>query len=105
MHQFQPSLFITPKSLKQRVLKIWQRGDIHRAWLQKSICFPLEITLKSISAKALLSDFSEVQDGIYALRQDSKKHGYLISDKATSHRQLGEQNTPCVIIFKTEAIF
>ncbi|MCK5666880.1 MAG: hypothetical protein KAI17_25510, partial [Thiotrichaceae bacterium] len=100
-----PSLFITPKSLKQRALKIWQRGDIHRAWLQKSICFPLEIPLKSISAKALLSDFSEVQDAIYALRQDSKKHGYLISDKAISHRQLGEQNIPSVIIFKTEANF
>ena len=98
------NLFITPKTLKQRVLKIWQRGDIHRAWLQKNTCFPLEIQLKSLSAKNLLSNFSEVQDVIHALRQDSKKQGYLISDKAISHRQLGEQSIPAVIIFKTEVL-
>ncbi|MCK5188941.1 MAG: hypothetical protein KAR12_02670 [Methylococcales bacterium] len=98
------NLFITPKILKQRVLKIWQRGDIHRAWLQKNTCFPLEIQLKSLSAKNLLSNFSEVQDVIHALRQDSKKQGYLISDKAISHRQLGEQSIPAVIIFKTEVL-
>lgn len=98
-------LIITPKNLKQRALKIWQRGDIHRAWLQKSTCFPLEIPLKSISSKSLLSDYSELQDAIYALRLDSQKYAYLIIDKAITHRQLGEQKIPAVISFKTEAIF
>ena len=96
---------ITPKSLKQRALKIWQRGDIHRAWLQKTALFPLQIPLKSIPAKDLLSHFSNVQDAIYTLRLDSKKHGYLITDKAIAHRQLGEQKIPATITFKTEAIF
>ena len=98
-------LIISPKTLKQRALKIWQRGDIHRAWLQKQACFPLEIPLKSIPAKSLLSDYSELQDAIYILRLDSQKHGYLISDKAVSHRQLGEQKIPSVITFTSEAIF
>lgn len=99
------NLLITPKALKQRALKIWQRGDLHRAWLQKTSLFPLEIPIKSISAKALLSDFSYVQNAIDQLRQDSSKQGYLITDKIITHRQLGEQSIPSVISFTTETIF
>ena len=99
------NLLTSPKNLKQRALKIWQRGDIHRAWLQKQACFPLEIPLKSIAAKNLLSHYSELQDAIYTLRQDSQKHRYLISDKAVTHRQLGEQKIPAIIRFPTETIF
>lgn len=98
-------LLTTPKSLKQRALKIWQRGDMHRAYLQKQAYFPLEIPLKSIAAKYLLSHFSELQDAIYTLRQDSQKQGYLITDKAVSHRQLGEQKIPALITFTSESIF
>ena len=39
------------------------------------------------------------------LRQNSKKYGYLISDKVISHRQLGEQKIPAVITFIAEATF
>ncbi|NOQ14173.1 MAG: DUF2399 domain-containing protein [Methyloprofundus sp.] len=98
-------LIITPKALKQRALKIWQRGDIHRSWLQKNTCFPLQISLKSISSKSLLSEYTELQDAIYTLRLDSQKYAYLIIDKAITHRQLGEQKIPAVISFKTESIF
>lgn len=100
-----PNLLITPKALKQSALKIWQRGDLHRAWLQKISCFPLDIPLKNIPAKNLLTDYSELQDAIYALRQDSQKQGYLIVDKAISHRQLGEQKIPSTITFTNEAIY
>ena len=99
------NLLITPKALKQRALKIWQRGDLHRAWLQKTSYFPLDIPLKNIPAKVLLTDFSEVQDAIEQLRQDSQKQGYVITDKVITHRQLGEQSIPSVISFATETIF
>jgi len=99
------TLLISPKSLQQRALKIWLRGDVHRAWLQKTSCFPIEIPLKSISSKSLLTDYTELQDVISTLRKDSQKHGYLINDKAISHRQLGEQKIPASICFTTETIF
>lgn len=99
------NLLTTPKSLKQSALKIWHRGDIHRAWLQKNTYFPLDIPLKNVSSKSLLSDYSELQDTIYSLRLNSQKHGYLIIDKAISHRQLGEQKIPTVVTFTSEAIF
>lgn len=97
--------FITPKALKQHCLKLWQRGDFHRAWLQQTHSFPLEIPLKNISAKQLLTHFTELQDTIYSLRQDSKKQGYAIIDKVITHRQLGEQKIPATIVFNTETTF
>ena len=105
MNSTKLNLLITPKILKQQVLKVWRRCDIHCAWLQKISCFPFEISVKSISAKDLLANFSEIQQAISILRQDSKKHGYLIIDKTISHRQLGEQNIPSAIVFNSEAIF
>ena len=99
------NILITPKDLKQRAVKIWQRGDIHRAWLQKTSIFPLEIPLKNISAKHLLAHFSELQASIYDLRKDSKKHSYFISGKEMVHRQLGSQKIPATIVFETETVF
>jgi len=99
------TLLISPKTLQQRALKIWLRGDVHRAWLQKTSCFPIEVPLKSISSKSLLTDYTELQDVISTLRKDSQKHGYFINDKAISHRQLGEQKIPASICFTTETIF
>lgn len=99
------NLLITTNALKQSALKIWQRGELHRAWLQKTSQFPLEIPLKSIAAKDLLTHFGEVQDAIYLLRQESKKQGYLITDKVIAHRQLGQQKIPTSVTFATEALF
>ena len=94
------NLLISPKALQQRGLKIWLRGDVHKTWIHKTSCFPIEIPLKNIAAKSLLSEYSEIQDVIATLRKDSQKHGYLIQDKMISHRKI-----PAVICFTTEAIF
>lgn len=100
------NILTTPKNLKQRALKIWKSGILHRAWLQNSNQFPLEIPLKNIPAKTLLADFSEVQEIISTLRQDGQKYGHtIINNKTISHRQLGEQSIPTVIAFKTETLF
>jgi len=96
------NLIISPKHLKQKALKIWQRGDFYRSWLQSDSYFPLKIPIKNISAKSLLVNFSELQDAIYILRQDSNKHGYSVTDKVITHRQLGEQKIPITIVFNTE---
>ena len=98
-------MIITPKALKERVFKTWQRGIIHRAWLQKQPCFPLEIPLKKISAKSLLTNYHDLHHGISTLRQDSKKQGYSITDKSITHRQLGEQKIPATITFPCEEGF
>jgi hypothetical protein len=97
--------FITPKAIKERAEKIWQRGDLHKAYLEQRRCFPLILPLGSFSAKELLSEFTQVQQTINLLRQDSQKHGYLIQNKAINHRLLGEQKIPAAIEFTEEALF
>jgi hypothetical protein len=97
--------FITPKTIKERAIKIWQRGDLHQAYLGKAHCFPLIIALPTFSAKVLLNEFSQVQDTVYLLRQDSEKHGYLLQHKAINHRLLGEQKIPVAVEFADEMLF
>jgi len=99
------TLFITPKELKIRAEKIWRRGELHKAWLLDEPLFPVAIGLPAIPAKALLNQFSEVQEAVSVLRQDSRKQGYQLNDKTVSHRQLGEQKIPAEQVFATAADF
>ena len=96
---------ISPKYVQEQAAKIWQRGDLHRAFLENNACFPVAISLPSWSSKVLLSEFSAVQEAIYSLHEQSKKHGFMISHNVVNHRQLGEQKIPVAVEFENEAIF
>lgn len=97
--------FITPKELKNRAEKIWQRGDLHKAWLLNEPLFPLSLSLPPLTANVLLHQFSAVQMAVSALRQDSLKHGYQIADKTVNHQKLGKQQLPDTVVFETEHQF
>jgi len=99
------ALLITTKALKQRGLKIWQRGDLHRAWLENSTVFPLSIALPNMSAKSLLSEYAEIKQRITVLREESVQQGYSIHYKTIQHRQLGAQQVPCAIEFVHQSDF
>ncbi len=99
------SLFITPKELKNRAEKIWQRGELHKAWLSDQPLFPLSLALPSLTASVLLHEFSAVQHAVLALRQDSLKHGYQLTDRIINHQKLGEQKLPVTAVFATENDF
>jgi len=96
---------IPSKYVQEQSTKIWQRGDLHRAFLENSACFPVTISLPSWSSKVLLTEFSAVQEEIYSLREQSKKHGFAILHNVVNHRQLGEQKIPVAVEFENEAIF
>jgi len=96
---------LTPNTVKQRAAKIWQRGDLHHAYLEKSSVFPLSIALPSLTAKRLLNEYSEVQQSIRLLRRDSEQQGYKIHYKAIQHRQLGEQKIPYTLEFSQQQDF
>jgi hypothetical protein len=97
--------FITPKELKARAEKIWQRGELHKAWLSDQSLFPLSLTLPPLTANVLLHQFSAVQIAVSALRQDSLKHGYSLTDKVINHQKLGEQKLPVAVVFASESDF
>lgn len=96
---------ISPKYVQEQATKIWQRGDLHRAFLENSACFPVTISLPSWSSKVLLTEFSVVQEAIYSLREQSQKHGFTILHNVVNHRQLGEQKIPVAVEFENETIF
>jgi len=96
---------IPSKYVQEQAAKIWQRGDLHRAFLENSACFPVTISLPSLSSKVLLTEFSVVQEAIYTLNEQSKKHGFTISHNVVNHRQLGEQKIPVTVEFENETIF
>lgn len=91
---------ISPHALKQKALKLWQRGDLHRAELENIDFFPLKISLKNIPAKTLLADFQAIQAAIILLQKDAQKHGYQLAQKTLEHRQLGHQSLPCAVVFQ-----
>lgn len=97
--------FITPKTIKERAEKIWQRGDLHQAYLTNNKTFPLTISLPNISAKELLNDFSQLQNSIDVLKQDTQKQDYLIEYKEINHQKLGKQKIPAAIVFNEENQF
>lgn len=97
--------FIAPKELKIRAEKIWLRGDLHKAWLLNKSLFPLTVNLPPLTANVLLHQFSAVQNAVSALRQDSLKHGYQITDKTVNHQKLGKQQLPDTVVFETEREF
>ncbi|MCX7066203.1 MAG: DUF2220 family protein [Methylococcales bacterium] len=99
------SPFITPKELKTRAEKIWQRGELHKAWLLDQPLFPLTLTLPPLTANVLLHQFSAVQTAVSALRQDSVKHNYQLVDKVINHQKLGEQKLPVAVVFTHESNF
>ncbi len=96
---------IPSKYVQEQAAKIWQRGDLHRAFLENSACFPMTISLPSLSSKVLLTEFSVVQEAIYMLNEQSKKHGFTILHNVVNHRQLGEQKIPVAVEFENETIF
>jgi hypothetical protein len=89
---------ISANFVELQAAKIWQRGDLHRAFLENSTIFPLKISLPNLSAKVLLEQFSAVQNAIYLLQTQSKKHGF-------THRQLGEQKIPVAVEFENKTLF
>ena len=94
--------FITPNTLKTRAEKLWQQGKLHKAWLNHESLFPLILNILTPSASELLHQFSSIQSAISVLKQDSIKHGYILTYKTINHQKLGTQTLPDTIVFEQE---
>ncbi len=95
----------TPKDIRARADKIWQRGNVHHAWLLQQSLFPLSIPIPQLSSAELLIQYADMQDAIEALKKDSEKYQYQLQSKKINHRQLGEQLLPKAAVFETESDF
>jgi hypothetical protein len=96
---------ITDAELRKKALRPWSNGHFLRCWLDGQNIFPLEIHFKTPSGRKLSHDFRSVRAWIAGLKENSatvKGYGYTIFCKSINHRQLGPQQIPDYIFFKTK---
>jgi hypothetical protein len=95
---------ISPETIKEKTVKIWQSGRILSAWLTGEDLFPLDLPFRKVTAREALERFSEVRSWVTRLREGSKEtkgSGYSMEFMESNHRQLGTQQFPSRIWFET----
>lgn len=95
---------ITLSELQKKSLRPWTSGVFLKNVLNNENFFPLEITFKKPSGKALSQDFIKVREWIALLHSHSKAvkgSGFQLEYRSINHQQLGSQRIPHQILFNT----
>jgi hypothetical protein len=96
----------TPDDVSARLLRAWDRGKILAAPLTGDELFPMTLSLRRPSARALSDRFDEVRGWIRLLEDGSKSKqgaGYEIHWAEINSRALGPNRVPEAIVIPTEA--
>jgi hypothetical protein len=99
---------ITPAEIRKKAWKLWENQSFLRSQLKGENMFPWSIPCPRLQSGRVLEDFSAIRQWIQALREGSKEKGgfgYRIQFSQVNHRQLGEQELPCAIIFESREDF
>jgi hypothetical protein len=86
----------TSATIRSRVLREWERGNLLAARLIGESIFPWCIALKGPSSATLADRFDEVRQWIRALAEAEKLHngtGYRLEFQDINHRQLGRKRS------------
>ncbi len=95
---------ITPETVREKALKVWNSGRVLAAWLTGESIHPLEIPFRKVTSAEALERFAEVRDWVNRLREGSREargFGYSLEFTEVNHRQLGMQRFPSRIWFET----
>ena len=99
---------ITSGDIKKKLLKIWDSGRFLSAWCIGENIFPVEIPAGSVKGGYISENFQMVSRWIDELVSHSKQRlgaGYSIEYTQVSHRQLGKQKIPRMIIVENAEDF
>lgn len=80
------------KTLLHELEKMWQKGMLLQAYLDKESLFPLRLKFKSPNSKDLSNEFDTVRAWIAELQKLDK---YRIVYQTQRHRVIGENSIPC----------
>ena len=100
--------FITVKIIKDKCLRLWEKGNVQKSLLVNQDKFSLYIPFKKPSARELLENFSKLKEQIQQLQKNSKQEkgqGYIVDFAAVNNRNLGTQQIPKKIYFDSSADF
>ena len=95
----------TPDDLAAEVEKLWRRGRLLSARLQRETLFPMTLRCKRPTAQVLAARFDDVRAWIRLLEEQSRARrgfGYDIVWHEINHRQLGRNRVPAGIVVPTE---
>ena len=87
-----------PDTLRQKALRLYERGRIQRAYLENDdTLFPLRLALKKPGEKVIRNRFDAVRKEVKAL----ENAGLPLEYKTFRFASLGEQRLPVTVVFET----
>lgn len=97
---------ISKKDILKKAMVPWNSGNFLRTQVlpNAKTVFPIEIRFRTPGGKFLLENFEMVRTWIHEIRSDSREDqpkGYDILWKKIAHRNLGEQQLPWRLVFRS----
>ena len=95
----------TPEEIRDKLRRLWDRGEILASRLGQEDLFPLRLSLRRPGSKDLLEHFGEVRAWIRSLEEGSRTgrgFGYRIVWETVNHRVLGRNSLPLSIDLPSE---
>lgn len=91
----------TAADIKALLERRWSSGELCRAAVGRSECFPLRVPFKAPSAKTMLEAFGEIQDWVKLMITFTEKHNVKLEWRDCNHRNLGRQQLPAALVLES----
>lgn len=93
----------TVKSIRNELLKKWDKGILISRLFDEAIEFPYRIPIKSPTSKDMLEKYETVRDWIRSIEEQAARYQGEVEWREISHRQLGKNLIPAGYIFHNRA--
>lgn len=88
----------TAADIKALLERRWSSGELCRAAVGRSECFPLSVRFKAPSAKTMLEAFGDTQEWVKLMITFAEKHSVELEWRDYNHRNLGKQRIPAGLV-------
>jgi len=98
-------IWSTPGEIREKLMRLWDRGDILSSRISQESPFPLTLPLRRPGSKDLLERFGEVREWVRSLEEGSRTgrgFGYQIVWATVNHRVLGRNSLPLSVDVPSE---
>ncbi|EQD56360.1 Uncharacterized conserved protein UCP028408, partial [mine drainage metagenome] len=99
------TIWSTPGEIREKLMRLWDRGDILSSRISQESPFPLTLPLRRPGSKDLLERFVEVRAWVRSLEDGSRTGSgvrYQIVWATVNHRVLGRNSLPLSVDVPSE---